>query len=84
MAGTEPKLTALAPVNPVPVTVTVPAPPSGPAIGLTPLTVGAASAVNRSTALVGLVPLKVVTVTSTVPAAALGETEVICMDELTV
>ncbi len=38
-----PKLTAVAPVNAVPVRVTVVPPDSGPATGLTPVTLGAAS-----------------------------------------
>ena len=38
-----PKLTALAPVKPVPVMVTVVPPAGGPATGLTAVTVGAAS-----------------------------------------
>ncbi len=43
VAGVEPKSTALAPVKPVPVMMTDGPPASGPATGLTPLTVGAAS-----------------------------------------
>ncbi len=35
-----PKLAAVAPVNPVPLTVTVVPPPAGPLVGLTPVTVG--------------------------------------------
>ena len=38
-----PNMTALAPTNPVPVTVTTVPPASGPAIGLMALTVGATS-----------------------------------------
>ena len=42
LAGALPKSTAVAPVNPVPVTVTDVPPAVGPADGLTPLTVGGA------------------------------------------
>ena len=42
-AGLQPKLTALAPEKLVPVMVTVVPPASGPAMGLTAVTVGAAS-----------------------------------------
>ena len=38
--GVEPKSTAVAPVKPVPVTVTEVPPPAGPLVGLTPVTVG--------------------------------------------
>ena len=43
VAALEPKSTALAPVKPVPVTMTELATDTGPETGLTPLTVGAAS-----------------------------------------
>ena len=43
VAGTEPKSTALAPVNPVPVMVTEVPPARGPDRGLSKLTTGAAS-----------------------------------------
>jgi hypothetical protein len=42
-AATEPKSTAVAPVNPVPLRVTVGPPASGPLDGLTPVTAGAAT-----------------------------------------
>jgi hypothetical protein len=45
VAGTLPKFTAVAPVKPVPVTVTVVPPPVVPELGLTPVTDGAAAAV---------------------------------------
>ncbi len=83
VAGTVPNTTALAPMKPVPVMVTAVVPTAGPVAGVTALTVGVASDVNRSARLVALVPLKVVTVTSTVPAAAAGETAVTCVGELT-
>src|SRR5580704_11730414 len=43
VAAVEPKSTAVAPVNPVPVIVTVVPPADGPLSGLTPVTVGAAA-----------------------------------------
>ena len=39
-AACAPKSTALAPVNPVPVIVTVVPPPAGPVVGWSPVTVG--------------------------------------------
>ena len=42
VAAVAPKLTAVAPVKPVPVMVTEVPPASGPAVGLTAVTVGAA------------------------------------------
>ena len=42
VAGVAPKLTAVAPVNPVPVTVTEVPPAVGPAVGEIEVTVGAA------------------------------------------
>jgi hypothetical protein len=41
VAAVAPKRTAVAPLNPVPVMVTVVPPASGPEVGLTPVTVGA-------------------------------------------
>ena len=67
----------------VPVTVTVVPPPGGPNAGLTALTVGAASYVNWSAALVALVPPGVVTVTSAVPDPA-GDVAVMCEASTTV
>jgi hypothetical protein len=78
-----PNVTAVAPVNPVPVTVTVVPPATGPAAGEIPVTVGTGAYVNWSAAEVGLVPPGVVTVISTVPVPA-GETAVILVAELTV
>jgi hypothetical protein len=43
LPATEPKWTALAPVNPVPVMVTAVPPTRGPTTGLTELTVGTSS-----------------------------------------
>jgi hypothetical protein len=84
LTGTVPNKTALAPRNPVPVMVTAVAPVAGPATGLTTLTVGAASKLNWSKGLVALVPLGVVTVTFTGPAAPAGEKAVIWVAVLTV
>ena len=55
-----------------------------PAFGLSPDTTGAATKVNWSAALVALAPPADVTVTSTVPAGATGETAVIDVELLTV
>jgi hypothetical protein len=84
VAAVAPKLTALAPVNPVPVTVTLVPPAAGPAFGETLATVGAFTKLNWSDAPVGLVPAPVVTVTSTVPAACAGDDAVIDVAEFTV
>jgi hypothetical protein len=43
VAATAPKLTAVAPVKPVPVSVTVVPPPAEPLVGESPVTVGAAT-----------------------------------------
>src|SRR5215472_3926207 len=67
-----PNLTVEAAVNPVPVMVTTVPPAAGPDAGDTPVTVGPELYVNLSSAEVGLVLAPVVTVTSTVPAAAAG------------
>ena len=69
VAAVPPKLTAVAPVNPVPVMVTDVPPAVVPLFGLTLVTVGAPTKVNWSPAPVALVPPAVVTVVSTVPAA---------------
>jgi hypothetical protein len=71
VAAVVPKFTPLAPMNPVPVIVTVVPPAVVPLEGATAVTVGAY--VNWSSGLVGDVPLVVVTVTSTVPVPA-GDT----------
>ncbi len=84
VAATDPKSTALAPLNPEPVMVTVLAPTSGPTTGLTALTVGTSSKANRSAGLVTLVPLGVVMVTSATPAASAGEVAVTWVAEVTV
>ena len=76
-AAVAPKLTAVAPVKPVPVIVTDVPPAVGPLVGLTLVTVGPLTNVNWSHAPVALVPLGVVTVTSTVPAVCAGEVAVI-------
>ena len=43
LAGTDPKPTAVAPVKPVPATVTLSPPPAAPLDGLTPVTTGASA-----------------------------------------
>jgi hypothetical protein len=68
VAGLVPKLTAVAPVKPVPMIDTKVPPDAGPELGLRPVTVG--PYVNSSAGDVGDVPLAADTVTSTVPAPA--------------
>jgi hypothetical protein len=77
LAEFAPNATVLAFVNPVPVIVTEVPPATGPVLGLTIDTVGAAMYVNWSAALVLLVPFGVVTVMWTVPADPGGEVAVI-------
>jgi hypothetical protein len=69
-AGVVPKSTVVPGVKPVPVTVTDVPPASGPADGLTAVTVGTPSYLKRSAFLVAEVPPDVVTVTSTTPVPA--------------
>ena len=61
----------------VPVIVTLVPPAAGPDDGLTPVTVGGGTNVNRSAELVALVPPGVVTLTSCAPALPAGATAVI-------
>ena len=75
-----PNFTAVTPVNPVPVIVTVAPLVAGPLVGEIPVMVGAY--VNWSAAEVALVPPGVVTVTSTVPVPA-GDFMVREVDEVT-
>ena len=56
-----PNLTAVAPVNPVPVIFTTVLPVKGPLLGVILVTFGRAAYVNRSTGEVALVPAGVVT-----------------------
>jgi hypothetical protein len=72
VAGVVPKSTALAPVNAVPVIVTIVPPKFGPLVGAIAVTAGAAATlnVNWSAADVGEVPAGVVTVTFSVPVPA--------------
>ena len=80
-----PNLTAVAPVNPVPVMVTRVPPAGGPLAGEMAVTVGVVSYVNLSLATIALVPPGVVTVILTIPAArAAGEVMVILVPEFTV
>ena len=74
--GVFPNNTDVAPVNPVPVTVTTVPPACGPDAGLTPVTAGAAAYVNRSPETVLLLPFGVKTCTLIEPAASAGEVTV--------
>src|SRR5271154_1008028 len=76
----EPNLTVEEAAKPVPVTVTSVARANGPSSGVTPLTLGAGTYVNRSAGLVALVPPRPDTLTSTVPAPA-GACTLICVGE---
>jgi hypothetical protein len=71
VAATPPKETPVAPVKLLPRIVTVVPPAMPPEVGVTPVTAGAGAAayVNRSAVVVADVPLGVVTVMSTIPAA---------------
>jgi hypothetical protein len=86
VAAALPKDTAEAPAKFVPLISTAVPPAVGPAFGLTAVTVGAPAAVEvKWSALPVLeVPPKVVTVTSTVPAASDGATATTCESELAV
>jgi len=75
-AGFVPNITAVAPVNPVPVTVTVVPPAADPKAGEMLVTVGTGAYVNLSAAELTLVPDGEVTIISTVPVPA-GEVAVI-------
>ena len=66
----DPNSTVVAPVNPVPVTVTVVPPANGPKAGEIPVMVGTGTYVNWSAGEVVLVPPGVVTEISTVPVPA--------------
>ena len=68
--GVTPNLTAVAPVNPVPVIVTTVPPAADPVAGEMLVTVGAGTYVNPSPATIALVPPDVVTLISTVPVPA--------------
>ena len=67
----------------MPVTVTVVPPAPGPKVGLTEVIVGAGRYVNWSAATTADVPMPLVTVMFTVPAAPAGETAVMLVGELT-
>jgi hypothetical protein len=83
-AGVRPNITAVAPVNPEPVTVTGVPPASGPVAGDIPVTAGTGEYTNLSEGEVTLVPPGVVTVISIVPAAWAGEVTFIRVSESTV
>ena len=85
-AGTVPKNTCVAPLKPVPFTVTDVPPLLGPDVDDNDVTVGAgagggATDVNWSAATAALVPLDVVIVTSCAPGARAGEAAVILVDD---
>ena len=75
-----PKLTAVAPVNPVPVMTTLVPPAAGPDVGPSPVTVGAGTKVKVPAEVP--VPPTVVTLTVTAPLPA-AVTAVIWVAELT-
>ncbi|MDH6710457.1 hypothetical protein P3T27_007207, partial [Kitasatospora sp. MAA19] len=79
VAATAPNRTAVAPVNPLPVSVTTD--PAAPDAGLTEASTGAATVYVNATPL--LVPPGVVTVTSTEPEPA-GTVAMICVADTTV
>ena len=81
VAAAEPNLTEVAPVNPLPLTLTTVPPKAGPEFGETLETMVAY--VNLSAALVVDVPAIVVTVMSTVPTDPAGDVAVICDAPLT-
>ena len=72
-----PNITAVTPVNPVPVMVTTVPLDAGPVLGEMLVTVGRGAYVNTSAAEEVLVPLDVVTLISTTPVAWAGENMVI-------
>ncbi len=83
--ATPPKVTLVAPVRPVPVTVTVFPPPMGPPVGFRAVTWGVTVPKRKLSAEVsGLVPAGVVTEIPTVPAAWAGAVAVILMSLFTV
>ena len=85
VAPVVPNVTAVAPVNHVPVIVTTVPPDVVPYVGEIPVTVGSGTAyVNWLAAEFALVPPGVVTVTSTTPAALAGEVAVILVALTTV
>jgi hypothetical protein len=85
-AATVPKDTAVAPVKPLPLTVTLVPPPVLPLVGVTLVTEGADAVVKVkwSEAETAELPLGVCTVTSTVPVASGGDVAVIELSEFTV
>ena len=68
----------------VPVMVTGVPPAGKPAVGLSEVTAGVPSKVNSSPAAGLLVPARLVTAMSTMPAGEAGETAVISVPEMTV
>lgn len=85
VASIDPKATAVAPVNPVPVMATDVPPAIGPEAGESPVTTGGEpTKVNLSPALTVDDPYGPTTCTSTVPADSDGEVAVISVDDTTV
>ena len=70
--------------KPVPVMMTEVPPATGPTLGETPVTEGGSLYVNISDEEVGEVPIFVVTVMSTCPAAWAGEVALICVSDTNV
>jgi hypothetical protein len=87
-AATPPKVTAVAPVKPDPVTVTDVPPAAEPAAGETPVTVGTMGAAVKVNWSAGVTtadcPIGVVTRTFVVAAACAGETATMLVSEFTV
>ena len=83
VAAVAPKLTAVTSVKPEPVIVTDVPPVAAPAVGLTEVITGAPN-VYLEPAEVVEVPAALVAVTSTVPAASVGDVAVIWVSELIV
>jgi hypothetical protein len=80
-AAEEPKLTVDAGVNPVPVIVTTVPPVMGPLVGTIPVTAGTYA--NLSFTDTALVPLGVMTVTSTTPAPGGDLTVIVVLEDTT-
>jgi hypothetical protein len=83
-AATVPKLTAVAPKNPLPLIVTDVPPIAEPVAGTTELTAGGAPKKNRVLVETALAPLAVIAVTATDPAGSGGVTAVSWVDDWTV
>jgi hypothetical protein len=80
----DPNITVVAPVKLVPLMTTEVPPATGPEVGVKLVTAGAAAATYVNASGAAPVPLGVVTVTDTPPAACAGVVAVICVSESTV